>query len=137
MSALYNINDTVSHSLAEFTTRARDLMQDGPTDDPFIRFVLTGEFIDEDGIARQAFVNSIQTAALGCRLNITRDYDSLLGIADKILIDAPINVYAVPHPTHALTTSIHLKRSISYRGVSPLLDAELPSLLIAFSTDGL
>jgi len=116
---LYNTTlPIVSHTLEEFIIRATALWQENDTTDLFTRFVLTGEFVDDDGMRKQAFVDVLQnTVDDDHPLSIKRDYDSVLGIASKILVDAPISVYAVPHPTFALKTSIHLTHPISYHEV--------------------
>jgi len=121
MANLYNANlPVISHNLQEFSTRATDLFEYNETADPFIQFALTGEFVDDDGVTKQAFVDAIQNVVEPDEpLKITRDYDSLLGIAPKILVDSAISVYAVPHHTFALKTSLHLDHSITYQGVSP------------------
>lgn len=119
MADLFNNHPVVSHSLREFADRAYAFYEHDETDDNFIRFVLTGEYIDDDGHAKQAFVDPIQNAIEPDHsLLISRDYDSLLGIADKLMVNCPISVYVVPHDTFALKTSIHLKHAITYQGVS-------------------
>lgn len=118
MSSLYNDAPTVSFSLAEFSAHATELNRTGEHDD-FVRFVLCGEFNDGNGDRRQAFIDPLRHVVDEDHpLDIARDYDSALGISDKILVNCPINVWAVPHPTQALKTSIHMKRRIMYEGVS-------------------
>jgi hypothetical protein len=96
-----------------------DLYHSNETADPFVRFSLTGEFKDNNGVTKQAFVDAIQNIVEDDHpLKISRDYDSLLGIAPKIMVDSPISVFAVPHHTFALKTSIHLEHSLIYQGVS-------------------
>lgn len=119
MAELFNNHPVVSHTLRQFSDRAYALHENEETDDMFTRFVLTGEYIDDDGHPMQAFVDPIQNVIEeNHQLSIARDYDSLLGIADKIMVDGPISVYAVPHSTFSLKTSIHLKRLIYHDGVS-------------------
>lgn len=119
MAGLFNNHPVVTHTLRQFSDRAYGLHEDEDTDDKFIQFVLTGEYIDEDGHSKQAFVDPIQNVIEDDHpLNISRDYDSLLGIAEKIMVNGPISVYAVPHNTFSLKTSIHLKRTVYYDGVS-------------------
>lgn len=114
MANLYSDHPTVSHTLMDFTEHANDLFFEGNEgDDAYIRFVLTGEYVDDEDNYRQAFVDPLRGHIQdGDDLRISRDYDSLLGIADKLLIDGPITVYAVPHSTFALKTSIHLEHQI-------------------------
>jgi hypothetical protein len=119
MADLFNDYPVVSHSLREFTDRAYGLHENDETDDNFIRFVLTGEYIDDDGHSKQAFVDPIQNGIeVDHSLLISRDYDTLLGTADKVMVNSPISVYVVPHDTFALKTSIHLKHPVTYRDVS-------------------
>lgn len=119
MANLFNDHQVISHTLRQFSDRAYDLHENDETDDNFIRFVLTGEYVDDDGRSNQAFVDPIQNGIEEDHsLLISRDYDTLLGIADKIMVNAPISVYAVPHDTFALKTSIHLMHPVTYQGVS-------------------
>lgn len=120
MAQLFTDYSVVSHSLREFTDRAYHLHEVLNDNDGFLRFVLTGEFVDEDGEPKQAFVDPIQNNVIqdGHELSILRDYDSLLGVADKIMVDASISVFIVPHNTYALKTGIHLKHPIRYQRVS-------------------
>jgi hypothetical protein len=119
MADLFNNHPAVTHSLREFVDCAYGFHEDDETDDNFIRFVLTGEYVDDDGHLKQAFVDPIQNVIeVDHSLLISRDYDSLLGIADKIMVNAPISVYVVPHDSFALKTSIHLKHPVTHGGVS-------------------
>lgn len=119
MTSLYNDAPTVSFSLEQFTAAASEMYQSGNYDDS-IRFVLSGEFLDDDGNRRQAFVDPIRGAVDDDHpLTISRDYDSAIGISPDILVDGLIAVFAVPHPTFALKTSIHMSYAIEYEGVSP------------------
>lgn len=117
--ALFNNLPVVTHTLREFADRAFNLHENDETDDNFIRFVLTGEYTDNQGGSKQAFIDPIQNfIEPDHSLLISRDYDSLLGIADKVMVDCPISVYVVPHDTFSLRTSIHLKHPIYHEGVS-------------------
>jgi hypothetical protein len=119
MANLFNNHPVVSHSLREFSDRAYAFHENDETDDNFILFVLTGEYVDDDGQPKQAFVDPIQNfIEPDHSLLISRDYDSLLGIADKLMVNCPISVYVVPHDTFALKTSIHLKHAVTHRDVS-------------------
>lgn len=128
MTSLYNNAPTVSFSLAEFCAQASQLHAMGEFDD-FIRFVLCGEFTDDDGNKRQVFIDPIRNAVDADHpLSISHDYDSAIGISQQILVDGPISVFAVPHPTFGLKTSIHMKHTIVYEGVSlNQIDASLKS----------
>lgn len=116
---LFNNHPVVSHSLREFADRAYGFHENDETDDNFLRFVLMGEYIDDEGHPQQAFVDPIQNVIDDNHfLMISRDYDSLLGIADKVMVHCPISVFVVPHDTFALKTSIHLQHPVTYHGVS-------------------
>lgn len=118
MAGLYSNFSPVSHTLQEFTARASRLYHN-EDHDGFIRFVLTGEYVDGGSYAKQAFLDPIQNVVRQDHgLTVARDYDSAIGIADRILVDGPINAYAVPHPTYGLSSSIHIRHSIRYRNVS-------------------
>ena len=121
MANLYNHRlPLVSHNLREFSNRATDLFVHNESADQFVRFVLTGEFVGDDGKPNQAFVDAVQNVVEDDHpLKISRDYDSLLGIAPKIMVDSDISVFAVPHNSFALKKSIHLEHKITYQGVSP------------------
>ena len=137
MAELFNNHPVVTHSLREFSERAYGLHENEETDDNFIRFVLTGKYIDDDGQPKQAFVDPIQNYIDDDNpLRISRDYDSLLGIAEKILVDGPISVYAVPHNTFSLKTSIHLKHTVYHDGVSTNSNFLFLFFLIFFSIGG-
>lgn len=117
MPPLYSDHPTVSHNLNEFTARATRLLESEEYD-PFINFVLTGEYLD-DGALKQAFLDPIQNLVpVDHPLRISRDYDSVIGFSEDILVEGPVSVRAVPHPTFALTKSIHMARAIRYEGVS-------------------
>jgi len=108
---------TVSFTLGQFVAHALSL---SCNDNKYLPFVLTGRFLDDDGRPAQAFIDSIRDMVDDDHpLSIIRDYDSLLGLANDFLVDGTITMFTVPHPTLALTTSIHLKRDIRRGQVSP------------------
>ena len=118
MAHIYTNNPISSFSLDEFTSIANNL-HSSEEYDAFITFVLTGEFQDRNGVMGQAFIDSFRGPIdVNHPLNVSRDYDSAIGISEDILIDGPISVYAVPHPTYALKKSVHMKRTIEHKGVS-------------------
>ncbi|KAG6898534.1 hypothetical protein C0993_006176 [Termitomyces sp. T159_Od127] len=91
--------------------------------DAFIRFVLSGEFVDEDGEVRQAFLDPLQNLVQPVYpLQVTRDYDSLLGIATKIMVQDNISVFAVPHPTFALKASVHVTVPVVYQDTATFVE---------------
>ncbi|KAF9443967.1 hypothetical protein P691DRAFT_631072, partial [Macrolepiota fuliginosa MF-IS2] len=95
-----------SFTLSEFTARASAYCNAGDQDS-FIRFVLNGEYID-------AFLDPIQNIVANDHpLTVSHDYDSAIGISDDILVDGPITIHTIPHSSHDLTSSIHMKYPIT------------------------
>ncbi|KAG6815923.1 hypothetical protein H0H87_010148 [Tephrocybe sp. NHM501043] len=106
-----------NHSLREFIERALSLYYPDLDNSDFIRLVLTGEYEDMES-KKLAFVDPIQNlVSPDASLNIQRDYDSLLGISDDILVTGDMSVFAVPHANFALKSSIHIKYPIIWQGV--------------------
>jgi hypothetical protein len=63
--------------------------------------------------AIQAFIDVSKNSLTDhANISISRDFDSLIGISNELLLTSAISVYPVPNPAGALTTSIHLKRSV-------------------------
>ncbi|KAF8054645.1 hypothetical protein FPV67DRAFT_1682298 [Lyophyllum atratum] len=116
MANLYSNHTEVSHTLTQFIDRANALYEREDTPDPFIRFAITGEYRDADDRQwKQVVMDPLQDMVeLEDALTIRRDYDSLLGIASDIMVDGVISIFAVPHPTYALKSSIHIKHDIQY-----------------------
>jgi hypothetical protein len=115
---VYPQHDTVSHTLAQFVTRATDLYSENGYNDEFIRFGLTGEYLDGRR-PKQVFMDPLQNMVEDdTPITIRRDYDSLLGAAPDILVNSAISVFCVPHPSYALKDSIHVKRTVAYQRVS-------------------
>ncbi|KAG6818435.1 hypothetical protein H0H93_005013 [Arthromyces matolae] len=99
----------VRHSLTDFLAHARHLVQEDSDNSEYIQFVLTGVYNDH-GLRTQAFVDPLVNHVLPSEpLNISRDYDSLLGICDNIVITCDLSMFAVPHPNFSLRSSIHVK----------------------------
>lgn len=114
MTALYSDLPLQPYTLQSFVDYA-DLVrgQKGPQE--FIRFVLTGEIPGE----HQAVIDPIHNALEDdYPLSQARDYDSLLGITQDIVVDCAISVYPVPNPVDTLTTSIHATYDIVRGNVS-------------------
>jgi hypothetical protein len=121
MPQLYSQFPTVTHSLDGFTERLNALHDDGDNDG-FIKTALTGQYRDRSGAERQIFIDPLLNQVNGADvLKFTRDYDSAIGISNSILVQGPITLHAVPHPTFALTTSIHLQFPIQQPEVSLLV----------------
>ncbi|KAF9033687.1 hypothetical protein BDP27DRAFT_1374978 [Rhodocollybia butyracea] len=98
-----------SYSLRDYVVAAGKL--DNLNDDiGFIQFMLTGRTTDSKGQAIQAFVD-VNKNRIGANQDISmaRDFDSLIGISQNLLVSTPLSVYPVPIPAAALTSSIHLR----------------------------
>ncbi|KAF9033679.1 hypothetical protein BDP27DRAFT_1374970 [Rhodocollybia butyracea] len=98
-----------SYSLRDYVVAAGKL--DNLNDDiGFIQFMLTGRTMDSEGQAIQAFVD-VNKNRIGANQDISmaRDFDSLIGISQNLLVSTPLSVYPVPIPAAALTSSIHLR----------------------------
>ncbi|KXN82138.1 hypothetical protein AN958_03192 [Leucoagaricus sp. SymC.cos] len=117
MPQLYTDNLTLSFSLREFVTYGSYLKANDLSDE-FVQFALVGEGAERDPPYRkfQAYVDPLRDRPVNPPLSIQRDYDSLIGIADNIYIERQLNVYTVPHPTFALSSSIHLHHAILHEG---------------------
>jgi hypothetical protein len=108
MPPLYANLPTITHSLDGFTERLNNL-HDQSDNDGFIKTALTGQYKDRSGVEKQIFIDPLLNRVSGTDvLKFTRDYDSAIGISNSILVQGPITLHAIPHPTFALTTSVHL-----------------------------
>ncbi|KDQ22060.1 hypothetical protein PLEOSDRAFT_1108039 [Pleurotus ostreatus PC15] len=89
-------------SVAQFCQRAQELMNSD--DAAFVRYVLNG--VDEgEEIRLNPLLDALQDEE---EVEARRDYDSLLGIADDILVKTELSVFPVPKLTDTLTTDIHI-----------------------------
>ncbi|KIK51762.1 hypothetical protein GYMLUDRAFT_64661 [Collybiopsis luxurians FD-317 M1] len=80
----------------------------------FLQFVLTGKnFRDQCQAFLDPMLNRVDEEL---PLTVARDFDSLIGIADRILVDSAISVYPAPNPAEVLSSSIHLKYRVRYTG---------------------
>jgi len=125
MSELFfNDAETVSHTPSEFISRVTCLLEDSIAD-AFIRFVLTGEYRNDTGQRRQAFIDAFQSRVTrDHKLRISRDYDSLLGITQDFLVDASISVYSLPRGPSQFTHPPQITRynyGLKYRNSSDCL----------------
>jgi hypothetical protein len=90
-------------SVHGFCRHARTLLEQDHA--RFVRFVLTGQ--DED---RQAVIDPIlNTLSDDEDITVRRDYDSVLGIHDDIVVSSPINIYPVAKKEDTLSKNIHVK----------------------------
>lgn len=99
-----------SHSLRDFVLRAKQLDREQNPD--LSRFVLCGLW-KEDGDLHQAVID-VTGNKIGEQsdLEVQRDYDSVLGFHDDLLIDSDLQVHPIAPPDHRLTTTIHMSREI-------------------------
>ncbi|KAG6819602.1 hypothetical protein H0H93_010371 [Arthromyces matolae] len=112
----------VRHSLKDFVVRAKDLSRDNVDDALYQDFLLTGVY-SEDGVRTQAFLDPLSDHVQPQEpLNISRDYDSLLGICADIVVTCDLSMFAIPHPTFALKSSIHVKYDVIINDVEESLD---------------
>ncbi|KAH0588293.1 hypothetical protein J132_02620 [Termitomyces sp. J132] len=113
----------VNHSLRQFVEHGTDLWEDHPNNpEPFVNFALTGTF-SQEGTTLQAFVDPIQNIVPPqYDLSISRDYDSVLGIASDLLVEDNISVFTVPHPTYALKSGVHITYPVSFGDIERDVD---------------
>lgn len=102
------ILEQVAYSLRQFTTIAQELHAQKDKSD-FIRFVLTG---DHDG--QQAVIDPIQDALLNVDdVVVNRDYDSLIGVSERIEPDATIYIFPAADKADTLSKSVHFDWTLS------------------------
>ena len=111
----------VTYTLGEFNAYARKLMRDSP-DNPknFLRFMLTGEVLYGGGDAdHQAEVEPLHNELEPWHpISICRDYDSIIGITDNIVVDYPVKIFPISDTEDAITDSIHLDHYFAETEVS-------------------
>jgi hypothetical protein len=92
---MYDANETLDNnrsslSINQFCRRAKELL--GLDQPDFVRFILTGR--DSDG--SQACVDPIfNFVEPEDPITVRRDYDSLLGICESIMVDDSLTVFPV------------------------------------------
>lgn len=96
-----------AYSLGEFTARAENLFRGDVRE--FIRFLLTGEVPGQHQAAIDPLRDYLHEAE---DITVSRDYDSVLGITEEIVIECGLCINPVSNPTDALSTSIHLNHAI-------------------------
>ncbi|KAG6904892.1 hypothetical protein DXG01_006436 [Tephrocybe rancida] len=111
--SLNNEFPQISHSLLDFVNRATALDDPDGDSSPYINFTLTGAYKGGDGSMKQAFLDPVQNIVSDDdRINIQRDYDSLLGVASDFMTTTDISMFTIPHPHFALKNSVHIKYTI-------------------------
>lgn len=104
MTDLYSSLPQKSYSLNEYIQTAKRLEHEDSL--YFQQFLLTGENIPEHC---QAFIDPTRNEVgdEGC-LSIGRDYDSLIGIANDILVDTSISIHPAPNSEKVFKSGFYL-----------------------------
>jgi hypothetical protein len=110
MSELYTDLDLKEYTLSQFVRQAKAL-QSTAAEDPtsWLKFVLTGEVTNDHQVTIDILQNRIDEQV---GIEVLRDYDSLLGLVDNILVEGPISIYPLSPPHETLTSSVHLEKRI-------------------------
>jgi len=100
-----------SLSLSDFYNQAKDLYKADQA--AFVKFVLSGLDGDE-----RVFVDALHNSLpVDEPIQVTRDYDSLLAISDRIEVENYITVYPVAKKEDTLTANVHLDHRFTKAGV--------------------
>ena len=125
-----------TYSLREFNRHAKDLLASDESDE-FVRFSLTGEVAGDHQVVVDPLRDLLDPHH---EITLSRDYDSILGITERIVVNSQLSVYPICNPADALATSIHLDYSFEGGEVSriplgsrPVPDAHLESPLPPYS----
>ena len=110
------VDDNRTMSLRQFCRRAKDLLSLDQTG--FVSFVLTGRDTDGSQVCIDPVLNRVSETY---PLHINRDYDSLLGFCDDILIKTNLTVYPVSKLDDTLSRNIHLRYDFNTANVSCLV----------------
>ena len=102
---MYNDLPEQKYLISEFNERAGHLFHRTPDRRDFIRFVLTGEVPDNHQAVVNPLLNHLEP---GHPISISRDYDSIIGITEDIVVDCAVNIYPIGHPSDAITSHINL-----------------------------
>jgi hypothetical protein len=121
MSDLYSTLPTKIYTLEEFVATAHEIQN--VNEDAFIDFAITGRNMVAQP-SHQVVIDPLRGAGLRQSDNILvfEDFDSVLGIDDRIVVDTDIAVYPVSNPADSLSTSIHMTFPILKGNVSSLDD---------------
>jgi hypothetical protein len=104
---LFDERPVTSLSVGQFVERAKQLQRTNM--DEFAKFVLTGEY---DG--RQFQVDPIKNALpYDQKINILRDYDSVLGLDANICVAAELTMYPISKFEDTLRRNVHIKLTFS------------------------
>jgi len=95
-----------SLSLTEFVSHGKELLKEKQMDD-LSNFVLTGAFC-----GRQYQVDPIKHVISPSHpVSIMRDYDSVLGFADRLYISAPITLHPIAKIADSLQRNVHIQQT--------------------------
>lgn len=97
-------------SLQEFLQIADNLLYEKQDVYKFVRFVLAGRYIGEGPMSR-VFVNAKQGLHTGLpdgAVNVTRDYDSILGISNDLPYMSALAVFPLPPFKETLKKNNHM-----------------------------
>ena len=97
-------DNRISLSVLEFCQRAKDLLASNQAD--FVQFVLAGQDLDGTQACIDPVLNRVTPDE---HIAVVRDYDSLLGISSRILVDTNLVVFPVPKREDTLSNNLHIK----------------------------
>jgi len=108
-NTMEDICPRVSHSPAEFI-RCCMQMYNNRKNNKYILCALTGKYRDKARITQQVFLDLNAHYLQGEEeVELHCDIDSIIGISDEFLVDAPMSACTVSHTGHEVKTSIHIK----------------------------
>jgi hypothetical protein len=107
MTSLYSTLPITSYSLRDFVRFAKTL--EHTDNSAFNRLLLTGETEDH-----QVSIDPIRNVMQPNHpVTISRDYDSIIGVTDEIIVQSSISVYPIPNPAEVLSSSIHFRKAVT------------------------
>ena len=79
----------------------------------YMKYVITGQDEVNDTTARiQVLRDALPGSWIDDNVEITRDFDSLIGWSEDLPYEIPLDVFPVPNFRNTLTKSIHLKHPV-------------------------
>ena len=113
---------TVTMLLQEFNEVAQGLLtrsaeaEDDPLRHAFTNFVLAGRYVGPGGQEQRVHIDvmkNIEETRNLANLSISRDYDSLIGISDRLPFRCSLGFYPLPNFRECLSKTNHLKWCVS------------------------
>ena len=109
--------------LLQFVTQAIEFLDEGTPEsvDRFLDLVLAGRVkYDDEDVQHRVLINAVQEAVHPTMndVQITGDFDSLIGFTKTLPLKGPLSVYAVPDFDKTLKKSVHITLPVEIRGVS-------------------